>query len=110
MQVKRVLSRADYENDSAFERDVDQLAGALDVVGKRELMFSLMRECRGCGNDASYESTEYDVKHVRGGFQRKMVCRACNHIVPIDRNACQSIGRIVTLWNTTPLTIEARRV
>lgn len=108
MQGKRVLSRADYENDSAFERDVDLVANTLDVSGKRELLFSLMRECRGCGNDASYETTEYDMKRIRGATVRAMVCKGCDRVVPISKNECHSIGRIVTLWNTTPLTIEAR--
>jgi len=109
MQGKRVLNRASYENDSAFERDVDQVAKALDVPGKRELLFSLMRECRGCGNDANYETTEYDLKRISGATVRTMTCKVCDRAVPIKDNECQSIGRIVTLWNTTPLTIEAHR-
>ncbi|WP_426237496.1 hypothetical protein [Pseudomonas sp. TWP3-2] len=102
------MSRANYENDSAFESDVDQVAKVLGTDGKRELMFSLLRECRGCGQDPSFASTEYDVKHVRGVFQRTMICKVCNREVPIASDECQSIGRIVTLWNTTPLTIEGR--
>jgi hypothetical protein len=109
MQGKRVLSRANYKNDSAFEHDVDRVAKALDASGKRELMFALMRECRGCGNDASYETTEYDVKQIRGASVRTMVCKVCDRAVLIKADECQSIGRIVTRWNTTPLTIEARQ-
>lgn len=106
MQGKRVLSRANYENDSEFERDVDQVANVLGAEAKRQLLFSLLRECRGCGQDPSYGSTEYDVKRVRGVFQRKMICKICNRDVPIASTECMSVGRIVTLWNTTPLTIE----
>jgi hypothetical protein len=110
MQVKRVLSRANYESDSEFERDVDRVAQALGVSGKRELLFSLLRQCRGCGNDAAYDNAEYQVRQAGGVFQRQMVCKVCNHAVPIQRHECESIGRIVTLWNTTPLTIEASHV
>lgn len=110
MQGKRVLSRAFYGDDSAFEVDVDQAAKLLGVDARRQLLFSLLHACRGCGQDPSYDTTEYDVKLVRGAFQRRMVCKLCNREVPITRDECQSLGRIVTLWNTTPLTIEAFHV
>ncbi|WP_146041262.1 hypothetical protein [Pseudomonas sp. MPR-ANC1] len=104
------MSRTNYESDSEFERDVDQVAKVLGAEGKRQLLFSLLRECRGCGQDPSYGSTEYDLKHVRGTFQRAMICKVCERDVPIKRDECMSIGRIVTLWNTTPLTIEGCHV
>jgi hypothetical protein len=106
MQRKRVLMRANYENDSEFERDVDQVAKALGTEGKRQLLFSLLRECRGCGQDPTYGTTEYGVKNVRGTFQQTMICKVCNRDVPLAKSECKSVGRIVTLWNTTPLTIE----
>jgi len=110
MQRKRVLSRAYYESDSEFERDVDQVAKVLGTEGKRQLLLSLLRECRGCGQAPSFDNTKYDVKVVRGAFSRKMVCTVCQRDVPIATSECQSIGRIVTLWNTTPLTIEGCHV
>lgn len=110
MQRKQVLSRANYESDSEFERDVDQVAKALGTESKRQLLFSLLRECRGCGQAPSFGNTEYGVKQLREGLQRAMSCMVCNRDVPISTTECQSLGRIVTLWNTTPLTIEACRV
>ncbi|MDF2792334.1 MAG: hypothetical protein K0S85_87 [Pseudomonas orientalis] len=110
MQGKRVLSRAFYGNDSAFEIDVDRVAQVLGADDRRKLLFSLLNACRGCGQAPSYGTTEYDVKMVRGAFQRRMICKVCNREVPITRDECQSLGRIVTLWNTTPLTIEASHV
>ncbi|QLG96672.1 hypothetical protein HZF02_32665 (plasmid) [Pseudomonas yamanorum] len=112
MPAKRLFDRASYESDSEFEHFVDEVAGALGTTGKRELMFSLMRQCRGCGNVAAYESTEHTVRvdKQRGVFQRQMECKACGHAIPIKINECHSIGRLVTLWNTTPLTIESAHV
>lgn len=108
MPGKRLLDRASYDTDSAFERVVDEVCAQLGAAGKRELMFSLMRQCRGCGNETTYESTEHAV-HVdkqRGVFQRQMKCKSCGHGVPIQLSECNSVGRLVTLWNNTPLTIE----
>lgn len=107
MPGKRLLDRASYDSDSEFERVVDEVCAQLDIAGKRELMFSLMRECRGCGNATSYDSTE-QVMHVdkhRGVHNRQMRCRKCGHAVPIQ-SGTTSIGQLVTLWNNTPLTIE----
>lgn len=110
MQRKRVLSRANYESDSEFERDVDNVAKMFNTDGKRQLLFSLLRQCRGCGQDPSFSNTEYDVKHARGTFQRRMICKVCEREVPISRDDSMSLGRIITLWNTTPLTIEGCHV
>lgn len=108
MPGKRLLDRASYDSDLEFEHVIDEVCTQLGVEGKRELMFSLMRQCRGCGIKTTYETTEQTV-HMdkqRGVFQRQMKCKACGHGVPIQLRECNSVGRLVTLWNSTPLTIE----
>lgn len=104
MQGKRSFDRADYGNDSEFEHAIDQAAKPLDIAGKRHLMFSLMRQCRGCGVDTTYGSLE--VRRSQALSRLSLACKVCARAVPID--SLESIGRAVTLWNTTPLTIEAR--
>lgn len=109
MNVKSIFDRASYASDEQFERVVDRAIEKLDTDDKRKFMFLLMRECRGCGNTPTRETTRKAVVKARnGGFQHLMICKLCNRDVPIGRDELSSVGRLITLWNTTPLTIEGR--
>lgn len=108
MQAIKLLNRALYKTEEAHAQAIDQL---IDKAGekfstddKRQLMFSLMRDCRGCGVVATYSNTQMT---ARAGAQqhRDMICLACKRPVPIPSSST-SIGKMVSLWNSTPLTIE----
>lgn len=108
MEATKVLKRSLYKTEEAHARAIDQL---IDQVGekfstddKRQLMFSLLRECRGCGVVTTYANTQMTAR--AGAIQhRDMVCLSCRRAVPIP-SASTSIGKMVSLWNSTPLTIE----
>lgn len=102
MEATKVLKRSLYKTEEAHARAIDQL---IDHVGdkfstedRRQLMFSLMRECRGCGVVTTHANTQMTVR-------QDMVCVCCQRAVPIP-SASTSIGKMVSLWNSTPLTIE----
>ncbi|WP_163003747.1 hypothetical protein [Pseudomonas viridiflava] len=107
MEATKVLKRSLYKTEEAHARAIDQL---IDQVGekfstddRRQLMFSLMRECRGCGVATTHANTQMTARF--GGQQQDMVCVSCRRAVPIPSTST-SIGKMVSLWNSTPLTIE----
>ncbi len=105
MHGKRGLDRASYDTDIEFERAVDAAASQLDAGGQLRLMLSLMRDCRGCGAEVVPGGVE-----IRTAAQHQvswLICKACEHRVPLLPSCQASLGRVVTVWNETPLTIEA---
>ncbi|NWA11925.1 hypothetical protein [Pseudomonas gingeri] len=108
MRVKNILDRASYDTDAQFERVVDACMKKLPDQEKQKLLFSLMRECRGCGHQPTYKTTAHAARNTRAGFQRYMHCLQCKREVPLTNSDVGSFGRLVTLWNTTPLTIEGK--
>ncbi len=104
MYGKREFDRANYEHDEDFERAIDAAAQRKSAEEKRSFLFSLLRECRGCGNQPTYETVE--IYGVRQSNRSVMACKSCQRTVPLPFPGSSSLGRLVTLWNTTPLTIE----
>lgn len=104
MYGKREFDRANYEHDEDFERAIDAAAQRKSAEEKRSFLFSLLRECRGCGNQPTYETVE--LCRVLQTNRSVMVCKPCQRAVEVPSRGGSSLGRVVTLWNTTPLTIE----
>lgn len=104
MHGKREFDRASYETDHQFERAVDTASKTMGADEKRAFLFSLFRECRGCGAQPRFETLE--VRTIRPLNRSELVCKACLRSVDVPVGGGMSLGRVVTLWNTTPLTIE----
>lgn len=105
MHGKRGLDRASYDTDIEFERAVDAAASPLGTDEQLRLMLSLMRECRGCGTEVVPGSVE--IQTAARTQASWLTCKSCEHRVPLPLSGQISLGRVVTLWNQTPLTIEA---
>lgn len=104
MHGKRGLERTSFDTDQDFELAVDHAARGMGEDQKRGLLFSLLRECRGCGSQPLPETLK--AYWVRQANRSVLVCDQCQRTVDIPARGGSSLGRVVTLWNTTPLTIE----
>lgn len=104
MHGKRGLDRASYDTDIEFERAVDIAASQLGADGQLHLLHSLMRDCRACGAEIEPGKVEIRSTHPMRSW---LVCIGCGHNVQLPHNGGHSLGKLVTLWNDTPLTIEA---
>ena len=106
MHAKRGLVRTSFDTDQDFELAVDEAAREMGVDQKRGLLFSLLRECRGCGSQPLPETLK--AYWVHQANRSVLTCDQCQRGVHFPLNS--SLGRLVTLWNTTPLTIESEPV
>lgn len=103
MQGRQGLDRTSFDSDQEFERAVNFAARQMGEDQKRNLLFSLLRECRGCGNPPAPETLRmYWVRQVNRSV---LVCEQCQRSVDVPVHGGKSLGHVVTLWNTTPLTI-----
>lgn len=107
MHARNIFDRREYETDADFEKVVDLATAQMPQEAKRDFVYSLMRDCRGCGTETTYQSVER--VYVRAQAQWHVLCKCCGHSVPLTRDSETSLGRFVTLWNTTGLTIEANQ-
>lgn len=105
MHPRNIFDRREYDTDADFESVVDRAAAKLATEQKREFVYRLLRDCRGCGTETTYESIN-TIRMAQTGAQH-VVCKSCGHSVLLTREAEFSLGRFITLWNTTGLTIEA---
>ncbi|MFJ3685558.1 hypothetical protein [Pseudomonas sp. NPDC090208] len=100
MRKKYKLDRGSYDNDADFHRAVDIAANALPTSEEKvQLMFALMRPCRGCGAEATGEQLAIKANVLH--------CTSCQHGISLAVHGGVSFGRIVTDWNDSTLTIEA---